>query len=91
MEGDTSLYLARLLKPFCRVTRIAYGLPVGSELNMPMTSPWRGPSKGAGPWSEPAWHETNQPHSSIPPAERCLNGCAAPLAMPVIWKPCKGL
>ena len=33
VEGDTtSLYLARLLKPFCRVTRIAYGLPVGSEL-----------------------------------------------------------
>ena len=33
VEGDTtSLYLARLLKPFCSVTRIAYGLPVGSEL-----------------------------------------------------------
>ena len=33
VEGDTtSLYLARLLKPFSTVTRIAYGLPVGSEL-----------------------------------------------------------
>ena len=33
VEGDTtSLYLARLLKPFTKVTRIAYGLPVGSEL-----------------------------------------------------------
>ena len=33
VEGDTtSLYLARLLKPFCPVSRIAYGLPVGSEL-----------------------------------------------------------
>lgn len=33
VEGDTtSLYLARLLSPFCAVTRIAYGLPVGSEL-----------------------------------------------------------
>ena len=33
VEGDTtSLYLARLLKPFCSVTRIAYGLPMGSEL-----------------------------------------------------------
>ena len=33
VEGDTtSLYLARLLKPFCKVTRIAYGLPMGSEL-----------------------------------------------------------
>ena len=33
VEGDTtSLYLARLLRPFCQVSRIAYGLPVGSEL-----------------------------------------------------------
>ncbi len=33
VEGETtSLYLARLLKPFTKVTRIAYGLPVGSEL-----------------------------------------------------------
>lgn len=33
VEGDTtSLYLARLLRPFTRVSRIAYGLPVGSEL-----------------------------------------------------------
>ncbi len=33
VEGDTtSLYLARLLKPFCQVSRIAYGLPMGSEL-----------------------------------------------------------
>ena len=33
VEGDTtSLYLARLLRPFTKVTRIAYGLPVGSEL-----------------------------------------------------------
>jgi len=27
-----SLYLARMLKPFTQVSRIAYGLPVGSEL-----------------------------------------------------------
>ena len=33
VEGDTtSLYLAKLLRPFTRVSRIAYGLPVGSEL-----------------------------------------------------------
>ena len=33
VEGDTtSLYLARLIKPFTAVSRIAYGLPVGSEL-----------------------------------------------------------
>ncbi len=33
VEGDTtSLYLARLLRVFVKVTRIAYGLPVGSEL-----------------------------------------------------------
>ncbi len=33
VEGDTtSLYLARLIKPFAKVTRIAYGLPMGSEL-----------------------------------------------------------
>ena len=33
VEGETtSLYLGRLLKPFTKVTRIAYGLPVGSEL-----------------------------------------------------------
>ena len=33
VEGDTTrLYLARLLKPFTQVSRIAYGLPVGSEL-----------------------------------------------------------
>jgi recombination protein RecR len=33
VEGDTtSLYLSRLLKVFVKVTRIAYGLPVGSEL-----------------------------------------------------------
>ncbi len=33
VEGDTtSLYVARLLKPFTQVSRIAYGLPVGSEL-----------------------------------------------------------
>ena len=33
VEGDTtSLYLAGLLKPFTAVSRIAYGLPMGSEL-----------------------------------------------------------
>ena len=33
IEGDTtSLYVGRLLKPFTKVTRIAYGLPIGSEL-----------------------------------------------------------
>ena len=33
IEGDTtSLYVGRLLKPITKVTRIAYGLPVGSEL-----------------------------------------------------------
>ncbi len=33
IEGDTtSLYIAGLLKPFTKVSRIAYGLPVGSEL-----------------------------------------------------------
>jgi len=34
VEGDTtSLYLARLLRPFAPVSRIAYGLPVGGELD----------------------------------------------------------
>ena len=34
VEGDTtSLYLARLLRPFTSVSRIAYGLPMGSELD----------------------------------------------------------
>ena len=33
VEGDTtSLYLSRLIKPFAKVSRIAYGLPMGSEL-----------------------------------------------------------
>lgn len=33
VEGDTtSLYLSRLLSPFAEVSRIAYGLPMGSEL-----------------------------------------------------------
>ena len=32
LVNTTSLYLARLLKPFTQVSRIAYGLPVGSEL-----------------------------------------------------------
>ena len=33
VEGDTtSLYIAKLLAPFTKVTRIAYGLPMGSEL-----------------------------------------------------------
>ena len=33
-EGDTTaMYISRLLKPFCvRVTRLAYGIPVGSNL-----------------------------------------------------------
>lgn len=33
VEGETTtLYLAQLLKPFTTVTRIAFGLPVGSDL-----------------------------------------------------------
>ncbi|WP_320674850.1 recombination mediator RecR [Prochlorococcus sp. MIT 1341] len=33
VEGDTtSLYLSKLIKPFAKVSRIAYGLPMGSEL-----------------------------------------------------------
>ncbi len=33
VEGDTTtLYLAKLLQAFVKVTRIAYGLPVGGEL-----------------------------------------------------------
>ena len=33
LEGDTtSLYISKLLKPFVKVTRIAYGLPMGSDL-----------------------------------------------------------
>ena len=33
VEGDTtSLYIGKLLAPFTEVTRIAYGLPMGSEL-----------------------------------------------------------
>ena len=34
VEGDTtSLYIGKLLNPFTKVTRIAYGLPMGSELD----------------------------------------------------------
>jgi recombination protein RecR len=33
VEGETTtLYLAHLLKPFTRVTRIAFGLPMGGDL-----------------------------------------------------------
>ncbi|MFM7528806.1 MAG: recombination mediator RecR, partial [Nodosilinea sp.] len=33
IEGDTTtLYVGQLLKPFTRVTRIAFGLPVGGDL-----------------------------------------------------------
>ena len=33
VEGDTTgLYIGKLLSPFTKVTRIAYGLPMGSEL-----------------------------------------------------------
>ncbi|MEB3118861.1 MAG: recombination mediator RecR [Limnothrix sp.] len=33
IEGETTtLYLSQLLKPFTKVTRIAFGLPVGGEL-----------------------------------------------------------
>jgi len=33
VEGETTaLYLSQLLKPFTRVTRIAFGLPVGGDL-----------------------------------------------------------
>ena len=33
VEGDTtSLYIGKLISPFAKVTRIAYGLPMGSEL-----------------------------------------------------------
>ena len=33
LEGDTTtLYVGRLLKPFTRVTRIAFGLPMGGDL-----------------------------------------------------------
>ena len=33
VEGDTTaLYIGKLLTPFTKVTRIAYGLPMGSEL-----------------------------------------------------------
>ena len=33
VDGDTtSLYIGKLLTPFTKVTRIAYGLPMGSEL-----------------------------------------------------------
>jgi recombination protein RecR len=33
IEGDTTtLYVGQLLKPFTRVTRIAFGLPMGGDL-----------------------------------------------------------
>ena len=37
---------------------------------MPMTSPWPGPSKGAGLWSELPDMKPTSRYSSIPPAER---------------------
>ena len=34
MEGEaTVIYLTKLLKPLVTVTRIAYGLPVGSDMD----------------------------------------------------------
>ena len=37
VEGDTtSLYLSGLIQPFCPVSRIAYGLPMGVNWNLPM-------------------------------------------------------
>ncbi len=47
-EGEaTAMYLARLLRPFgVKITRLAYGIPVGGHLSLPMTplSPvrWKG-------------------------------------------------
>jgi recombination protein RecR len=33
VEGETTtLYIGRLLKPFTKVTRIAFGLPMGGDL-----------------------------------------------------------
>ncbi len=33
MEGETTtLYVGQLLKPFTKVTRIAFGLPMGGDL-----------------------------------------------------------
>ncbi|NQZ65532.1 toprim domain-containing protein, partial [Crocosphaera sp.] len=33
VEGETtSLYIGQLLKPFTKVTRIAFGLPMGGDL-----------------------------------------------------------
>jgi recombination protein RecR len=33
VEGETTtLYVGKLLKPFTRVTRIAFGLPMGADL-----------------------------------------------------------
>jgi recombination protein RecR len=33
VEGDTTtLYIGQLLKPFTKVTRIAFGLPMGGDL-----------------------------------------------------------
>ena len=33
IEGDTTtLYVGQLLKPFTKVTRIAFGLPMGGDL-----------------------------------------------------------
>ena len=40
------MYLSRLLKPLgVKVTRLAYGIPVGGDLNTPMKSPCSGPWK----------------------------------------------
>ena len=53
VEGDTtSLYVARLLKPFTRVSRIAYGLPVGSELEYADDVTLSRALKGDGWWNE---------------------------------------
>lgn len=45
VEGDaTALYIARLLKPMgVRVTRIAYGMPVGASWTTPMPRHWAMP------------------------------------------------
>jgi recombinational DNA repair protein RecR len=70
LEGEaTATYLSRLLvQPGLSVTRLASGLPVGGDLNMPMKSLWVVPSRVAGRFPRP---------SKTGPPVRAIEFCGA--------------
>ena len=83
VEGDTtSLYLGRLLKPFCSVSRIAYGLPMGSELEYADEVTLSRALEGRRPVLA-----TTAP-SPLP--SDCRTGCGGRSVTPRSWSGCRG-